>query len=374
LGINSDDPRWDKYSGRIQKVRNIKNYLYSMQILGRDYDYQEVTEIFVRVNSSGVKLRSSDLALAQITAKWHGSLALFEEYSKAASEYGFNLDVGLLVRALIVFSTGQSRFKTVGAQPLESLQKGWKEAQKGLDFALDFLKRNTQIENLNFLSSPLCLIPIAILGVRHDDRFKKEEERALIRWLYLAHSFGHYSRGSSETLLDADINVLLKKDGSTSDLTLVLERQFGRLKFDHGDIVGKGQRSSLFSMAYLAVKNNGGKDWHNGLAISQSNKAKSNKIEFHHIFPRKLLQAAKYEKSEINEIANMAFIVARTNKRISAKSPEEYLEEIVNARGEEALTSQFVPLDRDLWKVENYRKFLEARRQLLIQEINKFLA
>jgi hypothetical protein len=40
--------------------------------------YDEVTGIFVRVNSLGAKLRSSDLALAQITAKWHNSLSTFE--------------------------------------------------------------------------------------------------------------------------------------------------------------------------------------------------------------------------------------------------------------------------------------------------------
>jgi hypothetical protein len=69
----------------------------------------------------------------------------------------------------------------------------------------------------------------------------------------------------------------------------------------------------------------------------------------------------------------MAFIAGRTNRRISAKNPVEYLEEIVNSRGEEALSSQFVPLDRNLWKVENYKDFLAARRELLINSINEIL-
>jgi hypothetical protein len=38
-----------------------------------------VTEIFVRVNSLGAKLRSSDLALAQITAKWPKSLKAVQD-------------------------------------------------------------------------------------------------------------------------------------------------------------------------------------------------------------------------------------------------------------------------------------------------------
>src|SRR5690606_26180483 len=58
-----DDPRFDKYTDRLKKLRSIKDYLYRVHILERDKSYEEVTEIFVRVNSLGAKLRSSDLAL-----------------------------------------------------------------------------------------------------------------------------------------------------------------------------------------------------------------------------------------------------------------------------------------------------------------------
>jgi uncharacterized protein with ParB-like and HNH nuclease domain len=86
LGMNSDHPDWEKYSSRLQKVRDIKKYQYIMHILDKQYDYNEVTEIFVRVNSAGVKLRSSDLALAQITAKWPGSLDIFESFAAEAKK------------------------------------------------------------------------------------------------------------------------------------------------------------------------------------------------------------------------------------------------------------------------------------------------
>lgn len=323
--------------------------------------------------AAGVKLRSSDLALAQITAKWNNSLKLFESYAKESKEFGYDLDIGLLVRTLVVFATNQSRFKTVSDLSLKQLQSGWEQAKQGLNFALNFLRHNTQIESIPFLSSPFVLIPVAVLAVARDEKLTKDDEAALRRWLYLAHSFGHYSRGSSETILDADINLLAKKKGGVPDLIALVERQFGRVKFDDGDLKTKGKRSPLFPMAYLAVRQAGGKDWYSGIALAQNNRGKSHKIEFHHIFPQKLLKEAGYEKAEINEIANMAFIGGRTNRRISAKNPVEYLEAIVKERGEEALKAQFVPLDRDLWKIENYRKFLEVRRKLLVDHINLFL-
>ena len=72
-----NDPRYKKYSQRLARLRGIRKYSYRMDVLERNMSYDEVTEIFVRVNSLGAKLRSSDLALAQITAKWRNSLATF---------------------------------------------------------------------------------------------------------------------------------------------------------------------------------------------------------------------------------------------------------------------------------------------------------
>jgi hypothetical protein len=71
------DPRYTNYSQRLARLRGIHKYMYRMDMLERSMSYDEVTEIFVRVNSLGAKLRSSDLALAQITAKWRSSLATF---------------------------------------------------------------------------------------------------------------------------------------------------------------------------------------------------------------------------------------------------------------------------------------------------------
>ena len=71
-----DDPRYQKYSQRLARLRGIRRYNYRMDVLERSLSYNEVTEIFVRVNSLGAKLRSSDLALAQITAKWRGALTV----------------------------------------------------------------------------------------------------------------------------------------------------------------------------------------------------------------------------------------------------------------------------------------------------------
>ena len=74
------------------------NTLTAWTCLERTLSYEEVTEIFVRVNSLGAKLRGSDLAMAQITAEWKESLKIFEAFQSECTDKGFDLDLGIHVR------------------------------------------------------------------------------------------------------------------------------------------------------------------------------------------------------------------------------------------------------------------------------------
>src|SRR3989338_3200639 len=163
IGITSDDERWDKYSGRLHKIRKISDYPYVMQVLEKNMSYEEVTEIFVRVNSLGIKLRGSDLALAQITSRWKGFMTLIEKFaSEFNDDSDYIVESGLPVRMLVVFATNQSKFKTVGKISKDKLEAAWKEATDALRFAINFAHSNARIDNLYLLSSPFLLIPIAV--------------------------------------------------------------------------------------------------------------------------------------------------------------------------------------------------------------------
>ena len=366
-----EDPKFNLYSERLQKLRRIRQYPYVMQVLDRSLSYEEVTDIFVRVNSLGMKLRGSDLALAQITAKWQKSLPIFEEFSEECEEFGFTIDVGLLIRVMVVFATKQSRFKTVTSIPLGTMQKSWEKAKEGMRFALNFLRSNAGIENERLLASPMLIIPIAVYGVLRSSDLETGTEGEILRWLFGANSKSHYST-STETTLDSDLAVLFR-GGPFSDLLVPIEQTYGRSHVEPGELKGRGIRSPLFAMMYLALKHGGAKDWKTGLGLSLAHQGTQHYIEYHHIFPKSLLKKAGYEKSEINAISNMAFISGRANRNISNKEPVNYLPKIIEQRGEEALTSQHISLDKSLWEIDNYRDFLADRRERLAKEINDFV-
>ncbi len=99
-----DNPRYEKYSQRLAYQRGIRKYVYRLDVLERMLSYDEVTDIFVRVNSLGAKQRSSDLALAQITAKWLHSLQTFRDFQGASASVCFLTAAALMFRCRSFFS------------------------------------------------------------------------------------------------------------------------------------------------------------------------------------------------------------------------------------------------------------------------------
>lgn len=371
-GVESfDDPRYEKYTQRLSTLRGIKKYVYRMDVLERSLDYDEVTEIFVRVNSLGAKLRSSDLALAQITAKWRNSLQLFLGYQKKCGEASFPLDLGIHLKGLIAHATGQSKFKTVNSLSLNALEEAWMRHCRATDFAINFLKSNCGITSPSLLSSPFILIAIGYLGERDNYKISESESISLRRWVLLANAKGRYSRGSTETYLDQDMAVL-RDGGNSINLLDRLKLQVGRLDISPEELDGRDQRSALFKTMFLAYSARNACDWQSGLAIDLKRVGAQHKIQFHHIFPQAILKN-RYNKSQVNDISNLAFIDATTNQRILATQPAIYLQRIIDDGRAVQLQNQDIPTDLELLGVDRYLDFLKFRRHEIARTLNKFL-
>lgn len=366
-----DDPRYEKYSQRLARLRGIRKYVYRMDVLERTLSYDEVTEIFVRVNSLGAKLRSSDLALAQITAKWRHSLQTFQDFQKACAKTGFDLDLGLHLKNLMAFATGQSRFQIVGSLNVEKLQKAWKEACDGMEFALNFLRSNLGIDSPALLSSPFLLVVLAYFGHSRNYALSNDEARQLRYWALMANAKGRFSRGSSETILDQDL-ANIRQGGAVSELIDRLRLQFGRLDITAEELEGRNQRSALFKTMFLAFRAAGAKDWRSHLAIALDHSGVQHRLQFHHIFPKAVLKTS-FTAREADDIANLAFIGGKTNRAISDKAPAVYLPPLVDQLGEPAFSAQCIPVEASLLEVESYKAFLLERRKRIATALNTFV-
>jgi hypothetical protein len=366
-----DDPRHEKYSQRLARLRAIKQYMYRIDVLEKNLSYDEVTEIFVRVNSLGAKLRSSDLALAQITAKWRGALTTFQDFQKQCHREGFDVDLGLHLKNLVAFATKQSRFLTVGNLPADTLRRAWQECVPGMEFATNFLKSNAGIDGPALLSSPFLLVALAYYGHVRNYNIGANEAKMLRHWALLANAKGRYSRGSSETLLDQDL-AIARDGGNATDLLERLRLQVGRLDIAPEELEGRNQRSALFKTMFLAFRDAGARDWRSNLAIALDHRGTTHKLQFHHIFPKALLKSHCTAR-EADDIANLAFIGGRTNRQISDKPPSKYFPGLIEKSGEGAFVAQCIPTDPSLLEVPAYKEFLRQRRRMISDRLNEFL-
>ncbi|WP_312762050.1 GmrSD restriction endonuclease domain-containing protein [Stutzerimonas balearica] len=366
-----DDPRYEKYSQRLARLRGIRKYVYRMDVLERTLSYDEVTEIFVRVNSLGAKLRSSDLALAQITAKWRHSLQTFQDFQKACADTGFDLDLGLHLKNLMAFATGQSRFQIVASLSVEKLQKAWQEACEGMEFALNFARSNLGIDSPALLSSPFLLVVLAYFGHSRNYALGNDEARQLRYWALAANAKGRFSRGSSETILDQDL-ATIRNGGDINELIDRLRLQFGHLEITPEELEGRNQRSALFKTMFLAFRAAGAKDWRSHLAIALDHSGSQHRLQFHHIFPKALLRGS-YTPREADDIANLAFIGGKTNRAISDKAPVTYLLPLVAQHGAAPFAAQCIPVEEELLALDHYKAFLQERRKRIAAALNAFI-
>lgn len=358
----------------LDKVRKIKDYTYRIDVLEDTMSYDEVTEIFVRVNSLGTRLRGSDLALAQITARWRSSLRLFLDFQTELDSSGLDIELGTIIRTLVAHATNQGKFDYVNSISQERLEDSWGKTKKSLNFALNFTRSELGITSSQLLSSPLILTSLAYWIHHRNYRVTNEEQALMRRWGLLVNAKGRYGRGSSQDYLNQDLAVI-RDGGGPNELLERLRQQVGRLEIEDSDFIARNARSGLFKNMFLVFAADGARDWDSQLPISPNHMGKANRLQFHHIFPRKYLSTTRPElrKTEIDDISNLAFIAGATNQSISAKAPNEYLKEVVKTSGPKALLNQCVPDDPALWFPERYEDFLAERRKLIAKRMMAFI-
>ena len=199
----------------------------------------------------------------------------------------------------------------------------------------------------------------------------EKERDKLLFWFVEAGMWGRFS-GSTETYIDQDLGAIEAAPGEAG-LDRLLEQLrlwHGGLRVEPGHFTGWSLGARFYPVLYLLTRMGEARDWGTGLPLKSSLLGKMNRLEVHHIFPKSQLYKRNYKRPEVNALSNFCFLTKETNLTISDRFPEEYFPEI-EAFHPGALASQWIPLDSDLWKMKNYREFLEARKSLLASETNR---
>lgn len=370
----NDRERRNEIHGRLKKLSAIKEFQFPVEIV-READLETVTEIFIRVNSGGTRLREAELALARLAWKLPGSIVgPFQDLENDCETRGFDLDSRFLMRALVATATRQSRFrdlKTFWEKPSAEIEAHWRRVEKGIRLSLDFVEGNVGIPGSELLATSMALIPLTVVFSQRD-QLNGDEEQALRRWFLIASAFSRFS-AKSETVLNQDLTTL---GGRCDNILGLLNQAITDLRAEPKvtvqDLDLAGTNSPFFPLAYLAVIQRDAKDWFKGIKIRRESFSEDQSIEYHHIFPKKHLNAMNVDRYKRDEMANIAFLGQRANRRILASKPEDYLADIA-ATDEDRLAAQFVPLNRELWKLDRFDDFLVERQRALADAMNAVL-
>lgn len=363
-----------EYVARLSRLLSITDIdLHIEEVTGADKTLDVVVDIFNRVNSGGTKLSKGDLALAKICAEWPQGRdtmkAKLKEWSKA--DYHFTLD--WLLRSVNTILTGEAKFLYLHDKSAAEVQDALDRAIKHIDTSLNLIGGRLGLDHNQVLFGRFG---VPVLTRYLDQRQSKklgpmnEKERdKLLFWYVQAAMWGRFS-GSVESFIDQDLAALEGEDGGLDKLLEQLRLWHGGLRAEPGHFTGWSLGARFYPVLYLMTRMGEARDWGTGLPLKAGLLGKMSRLEVHHIFPKAQLYKGNYRKSEVNALANFCFLTKDTNLSISDRLPENYFPEIESAHPG-ALASQWIPDDPTLWKIDNFRDFLEARKLLLAEELNR---
>ena len=251
----------------------------------------------------------------------------------------------------------------------EELEHGWQTVQRGLRHLVPLLKNNLKVSHSSLLPSLLVLLPlIVMLGQRPDEPMDAETADGILYWLLVATIRNRYS-GATDTLLGQDIPAARSPDPVRALLTN-LGIVGTRVEVTPRDLAGRSVNSPYFLLSFLVAQDHGAHDWWYGAAVAMGGVG-GQKLEYHHIHPQATLigHPNGYVKAEINDLANLAFISGKANRRISDQSPAKYFPTL---SGDE-LGAHLVPAEGELRDAAAYREFLAARRTMLAAAMTDLL-
>ena len=408
----SDDEQ-DVLEERIDRVRDLRDFRFQVVELGATADEEQVAEIFVRINSEGVKLNQADFILTLMSIHWEKGRRELEEFSRAAVDPAVTgssprnpfidpspdqmLRVGVAVafrraRLQYVYNILRGKDLETGAVDENRRLEQFAVLERAQTQALnltnwhEFLKclRHAGFRSKKMITSDNALLfsyGLWLIG-RRDFRLDSRTLRAVIgRWFFIAHTTGRYT-SSPESHFESDLGrIAALQLGDGSAFVTELDRIIGaNFTNDYWDIslpnkldTSSSRSPALF--AYLAALN-----LLDAEALFSTLRIRDlldpeiqapRGVERHHLFPRQYLASIGISDTKaVNAIGNMTFLDWPENAKVGAQAPSAYWPALADSQPRDRLRRQALlhalPIG---WEQLDYATFLERRRSLIARVV-----
>ena len=335
-------------------------------------DLGQVVDIFERINQGGKRLTLFDLVHA---GAWSETFDLREKINSfhkelAMQSYG-QLDNETFTQALAFNAFEDCLHKSQLNLTAEKCAHFWPRTITCLKLTLDFLK-HFGVQKSSYLPyGSLVAILQHYLFYSEQNAFPVSIRSLLADYFWTA-TFSQRFSSSSLTRMNQDaewIRQLVGGNLTSLRFQEVLEAaDLVKIRMQTASVVKNG----VLCLMALQIP----RDFDNGDQVNLANTqiARSNAKQNHHIFPYSLRQAFGTDDKQINTLMNFALISARLNGEISNKKPSGYITNYKqeNATIEEHLATHFVnDVGIMAMEADDYTTFIQARAEIVIQAIRQ---
>ncbi len=367
-----DVDKFSKILGPLQQIWNWRNTLIPIVELS-DLSPADAAEIFSRMNSSGTKVKETDIRFALIAAYnpgWRREKA--DPYFVELENKGWGIEPGRILQALTIYQKGIARVEEL---PIsfwkEEITTIWDNFTESVDEVLTYLW-DRGIPFLDLIPSEYTLIPLFALHARFKDTPDYSFDLTF-RWFIWANQEGRYSGAPLETLTK-DGKVIYQAN-SLNDALLKLSPDKLPSRSDFERLFREPFRKGSFQalLLHIMLWQKDVRDWLNPVGIRaislQNGTLKPN---WHHILP--LSYAERYGYKSANSTANITILCESTNiRRLKGKPPWIYVPR--NRISQEVLEEHFIPpqfaskfITAAQLTPEEFLNFIHERSKLLADE------
>ena len=360
----------DEYTERVGRVRDMKKQDIPIQEVKPELTPDDIVEIFVRINKQGKTVRRGELEMARICIAWDSAKQRIAEEKQrwANTPLSRAMNEDAIIRTMTAVQTGRYLRTGLAGAKGEELENAFTITALANQTMAKALTERLGIHDRRAVPTVATFPAIANYLSKNNARFQTAADEAKALAYHLtATGWGVY-HGSTDNQIDQDVQAALEDDPWTQLYNNAREKigepkaESIRLKFNR-----RGGR--FFPIVHVLQMQPNMRDFLTGLPIREYS---HEELEQHHIFPRDLLMTRGTTREDLETIGNIALISMESNKALTNRPPEDYLREI-DSKDNQMLNEHCIPRDRELWKMQNYEAFLERRRELMAEAINKMM-
>jgi len=357
---------WKQYSGEelvvYQELDSVDN--------ADAYREDDVVEIFIRANSGGTRLGKSDLLFSLLTSSWEAADEQMEELLDDLNRVGYDFTRDFVLKTcLTLLNKGASyevkKFRDEGTR--QELIDKWEDISSAIRDVRDYLYGKTFIRTDKAMPSYLVLIPLIYFRYHFPEKWGTVQN--LDEYLLRTLLSGAFS-GTPDNLIDRCAKAISSTGEFGVNEIFGIIREDGRsLELTENTIFGQYYGSKNIHLIFNL--------WYRYFNYTPA--YEDNLPQVDHIFPQSLLRTVKkvnpengkrnllkYYQEDRDQLANLMLLTADENG-FSGKRDIPPIEWFAD-KDATYLDMHLIPKNPELWKLDNYEKFIEEREKLILEK------